>query len=183
MKQGVRDKERQEEPAMFQVSLNEEQRAELRRRTRESRVSPAVRDRLEMVRLSDAGWSVPRIAQHLGAHDQTVRRYVKAYLTEGFDGLAPRPHPGRPSRIRVADLEAVEQLLDETDRTWTAPQLVAWLEAERGVSLCRDHLGRLLRRRGFRWKRTKQSVAHKRKDPNLFQTAERELAALKKPGV
>jgi transposase len=83
----------------------------------------------------------------------------------------------------VADLEAVEHLLDETDRTWTAPQLVAWLETERGVRLCRDHLGRLLRRRGFRWKRTKQSVAHKRKEPNLVQTATQELAALKKPGA
>lgn len=168
---------------MFRVSLSEEQRAELQRRTHEPGVKPSVRDRLEMVRLADAGWSVPRIARHLGAHEQTVRRYVKTYLTEGFDGLAPRPHPGRPARIRLADLEAVEQLLEETDRTWTAPQLVAWLEAERGVSLCRDHLGRLLRRRGFRWKRTKQTVAHKRKDPTLVHTAERELAALKKPGV
>jgi transposase len=168
---------------MFQVLLSDEQRSELRRRTHEPGVSPAIRDRLEMVRLSAAGWSVPRIAVHLGAHEQTVRRYVKAFLVHGFDGLAPRPHPGRPPRIQVADLEAVEHLLDETDRTWTAPQLVAWLETERGVTLCRDHLGRLLRRRGFRWKRTKQSVAHKRQDPTLVQAAERDLAALKKPGA
>ncbi len=168
---------------MFRVFLSDDQRDELRRRTHEPGVRPSVRDRLEMIRLSDAGWSVPHIASHLGAHEQTVRRYVKTYLARGFDGLAPRPHPGRPPRIQVADLEAVERLLDETDRTWTAPQLVAWLEAERGVVLCRDHLGRLLRRRGFRWKRTKQSVAHKRTDPTLVQTAARELAALKKPGV
>jgi transposase len=167
---------------MFRVSLNENERAELRRRTHESGVRPAVRDRLEMVRLADAGWSVPQIAQHLGAHEQTVRRYVKTYLAEGFDGLAPRPHPGRPPRIQLADLEAVEQLLDETERTWTAPQLVAWLAAERQVPICRDHLGRLLRRRGFRYKRTKQAVAHKRTDPHLVQTAIDHLAALKKPG-
>ena len=168
---------------MFRVSLSENERAELRRRAHEPAVGPSVRDRLEMVRLCDAGWSVPHIAQHLGAHEQTVRRYVKTYLAQGFDALVPRPHPGRPPRVMVADLEAVERLLDESDRTWTAPQLVAWLEVERGVHVCRDHLGRLLRRRGFRWKRTKQSVAHKRKDPKLFQTAEQELAALKKPGA
>jgi transposase len=168
---------------MFRVVLSEGERVELRRRAHEPGVRPVVRDRLEMVQLSAAGWSVPHIAQHLGFHEQTVRRYVKTYLGQGFAGLAPRPHPGRPPRVRVADLEAVERLLDETDRTWTAPQLVAWLEAERGVQLSRDHLGRLLRRRGFRWKRTKQSVAHKRRDPKLFQTAERELAALKKPGA
>ena len=77
----------------------------------------------------------------------------------------------------------MKQLLDETDRTWTAPQLVAWLEAERGVLLCRDHLGRLLRRRGFCWKRTKPSVAHKRTDPQLLQQAHDALVALKKPGA
>ena len=65
---------------MFRVFLSESQRAELRRRTHEPGVRPSVRDRLEMVRLSDAGWSVPQIARHLGAHEQTVRRYVKAYL-------------------------------------------------------------------------------------------------------
>ncbi len=167
---------------MFRLSLNEDQQTELRRRTREPGIRASVRDRLEMIRLCDGGWSVPHIAQYLGAHQQTVRRYVKAYLAQGFDGLAPRPHPGRPPRVTIADLEAVEHLLDETERTWTSPQLVAWLEAERGVRLGRDHLGRLLRRRGFRWKRTKQSVAHKLKDPKLRQTAERELAALKKPG-
>ena len=168
---------------MFRVSLSEDEQAELRRRAHERGVRPSIRDRLEMVRLCDMGWSVPRIAQHLGAHEQTVRRYVKTYLTHGFDGLAPRPHSGRPPRVLVADLEAVEQLLDESDRTWTAPQLVAWLEVERNVRVCRDHLGRLLRRRGFRYKRTKQSVAHKQKDPKLRQTAEGELAALKKPGM
>ena len=167
---------------MFRVSLSDEQREELRRRTHAAGVSPTVRDRLEMVRLSSAGWSVPRIAQHLGVHEQTVRRYVKTYLAHGFAGLAPRPRPGRPSRIQVGDLEAVEQLLDQADRTWTAPQLVAWLEAERGVLLCRDHLGRLLRRRGFRWKRTKASVAHQRTDPQLLLQAQEELATLKKPG-
>jgi transposase len=167
---------------MFRVSLSEGQRAELRRRAHESGVRSTIRDRLEMVRLCDAGWSVPRIGQYLGAHEQTVRRYVKAYLAQGFAGLAPRPHSGRPPRVLVADLEAVERLLDETERTWTTPQLVAWLEVERGVRVGRDHLGRLLRRRGFRWKRTKQSVAHKLRDPKLRQTAARELAALKKSG-
>jgi hypothetical protein len=35
--------------------------------------------------------------RHLGAHEQTVRRYVKAFLAAGFDALPDRPRPGRPT--------------------------------------------------------------------------------------
>lgn len=96
--------------------------------------------------------------------------------------MAPRPQPGRPPRVTAADLAALEQQIATTDRTWTTPQLVAWLQTERQVAVCRDHLARLLRRRGFRWKRTKQSVAHKRRDAHRLETAQNELATLKKPG-
>ncbi len=33
-----------------------------------------------MVRLSDAGWRIPRIAIHLNQHEQTVRYWIKAFL-------------------------------------------------------------------------------------------------------
>jgi transposase len=168
---------------MFRIVLTDAQRAALRQRTRDPRLRPRGRDRLEMIRLNAAGWSVPRIAQHLGVHAQTVRRYVHAYLDRGWDGLTPRPQPGRPPRVTTADLAALEHQLAIADRSWTAPQLVAWLQAERQVSVCRDHLARLLRRRGFRWKRTQQSVAHKRCDPHHLRTAQNDLAALKKPGA
>jgi transposase len=168
---------------MFHVLLSALQREELRARTHRSGLRPEVRDRLEMLRLSDAGWSVPHIAQHLGLHEQTVRRYVKAFLAGGFDGLAPRPHPGRPPRVHTADLEALERRIDESDRTWTTPQLAQWLADERRVQVCPAHLSRLLHRRAFRWKRTKQSVKHKQGDPKLQRTALEELAALKKSGV
>lgn len=57
------------------------------------------RERLEMVRLSDAGWSVPKIARHLRFHEQRVRAWIKAYLGGGFDALDDRPHVGQSSAI------------------------------------------------------------------------------------
>lgn len=47
--------------------------------------------------------------------------------------------------MTVPDLEALEQRIDQSDRTWTTPQLVEWLAAERGVRVCSEPLGRLLR--------------------------------------
>src|SRR5438105_3557631 len=52
-----------------------------------------------MVRLSDAGWFVPKIAAHFGVHHQTVRYWIKAYLAGGFDALDDRPHTGQHSAI------------------------------------------------------------------------------------
>ena len=60
----------------YRVALTPEQRAELQRRARQRVLAPALRDRLEMIRLSDLGWSVPRIARALDRHEQTVRKYV-----------------------------------------------------------------------------------------------------------
>ena len=55
---------------------------------------PKVRDRIEMVFLSDAGWSAPRIAAHLGYCGQTVRDLLRAFLARGTDALYPvRPGP------------------------------------------------------------------------------------------
>ena len=77
---------------MYRVTLTDDQRSELRQRTRHAGLTPSTRDRLEMVRLSDTGWSVPRIAHYLGQHEQTVRAWIKAFLAAGF-----MPYPTNPA--------------------------------------------------------------------------------------
>src|SRR5262245_21512442 len=42
------------------------------------------RDRMEMIALSDAGWSAPRIAAHLGYCAHTVRGLLKDFLARGL---------------------------------------------------------------------------------------------------
>lgn len=164
----------------FRIELAPEQRAELHRGARERVVPPRLRDRLEMVRLSDLGWSVPKIAAGLGCHEQTVRKYVKAFLVGGFAALPDRPRPGRPPTLTVAHLEAVEQHLDAAaarGETWTAPRLAAWLAETHRVRIDPEYLAARLRQRKFRWKRTKRSVRHKA-DPDLQAHARADLEVL-----
>jgi transposase len=55
----------------------------------------ALAERREIIRLSDAGWSAPAIADHLGCGPRTVTRWRSAYRQAGEDGLAyrsRRPH-------------------------------------------------------------------------------------------
>ena len=48
-------------------------------------LSPAERDRVEMILLSDAGWSPPTIADHLNYHAKTVRLVLKRFHERGVE--------------------------------------------------------------------------------------------------
>src|SRR5579864_3702300 len=118
---------------MYRITLTDEQRHELRARTRQAGLAPSTRDRLEMVRLADAGWSVPRIARHLGADEHTVRTWIKAFLAGGFDALPNKPRGGKQSALTAPMLESVRAEVARGERTWTAAQLAEWIAERHGV--------------------------------------------------
>jgi len=158
---------------MYRVILTDEQRQELRRRTRQPGLAPSTRDRLEMIRLSDAGWSVPNIAGHLGQHEQTVRAWIKAFLDGGFGALPNKPRGGKQSALTAAMLDAVRAEVAKGERTWTATQLADWVAAQQGVRLSTDRLRVHLRRAKISWQRTSRTRKHKQ-DP--AEVAERQAA-------
>src|SRR5262249_15199151 len=107
---------------MIHTTLTETQRAELQALRRTDLPSVA-RDRLEMVLLSAAGWSPPRIGRHLGRHPHTVRAALKGFAARGtkaFYPNAPGPEPDHARRAKVTGQLA--DLLGQ-DRTWTSRQL------------------------------------------------------------
>lgn len=164
---------------VYRVRLTEEQRAALQRRTRAAHVKPRTRDRLEMVRLADAGWRIPQIARHLRVSPQRVRVWMKRFLEEGFDALADQPHRGRPPRWTPTVEAAVCQELAKGDRTWTVGQLAAWLAAEHGVRFSRNRLGVVLREAGLTCRRTQPDLGHQQ-DPAAVAVAAADLQTLEK---
>jgi transposase len=121
--------------------LTAAQRTELQQRTRAPGVLPRTRDRLEMVRLAAAGWSIPKTARYLQMSEVRVRHWIKQFLTGGFDALPDQPHPGQTSQLTPALLAAIRAELAKSDRTWTARQLAAWLAAHHDLHLSPDWLG------------------------------------------
>jgi transposase len=168
---------------MIHLSLSDDQRQELQRRLRQHGPSPVPALRLEIIRLAAEGWRIPAIARHLVCHEQTARKFVKAFRDRGFAGLEDLPRHGPQRRLRDSHLQALEDLLDHTEPTWTAPQLAVWLERDQGVRVHPDYLRRVLHQRRFAYKRTKRDVTHKRKDPYLHAAKAAELEVLKKPPV
>src|SRR5437588_2823956 len=107
---------------MIRTELDDATREQIQALRRKP-LPPRVRDRIEMVVLSDAGWSAPRIANHLGYCGQTVRDLLRAFLARGLAALYPfrsGPAPDLAHRGRVA--EELTRLLAE-ERTWTSRQL------------------------------------------------------------
>jgi len=135
-----------------------------------------------MVRLSDAGWSVPRIARHLGQHEQTVRTWIKAFLAGGFAALPNKPRGGKVSALTAPLLERVRAEVATGTRTWTAAQLAAWLADHHGVQLSADRLSIHLRRARISWQRTSRTLRHKQ-DPAEVAEREAVLTDLAKKGA
>ena len=167
---------------MYRVTLTDEQRLELNRRAHQTGISPSTRDRLEMIRLADAGWSIPRIAGHLHQHEQTVRYWVKAFLANGFDALTNQPRGGSVSKLTPALLEAVGQELDKAERTWNAQQLADWIAERFGVRVQAGQVRRKLGRAHLSYKRTSRSLRHKQ-NPSEVADKQEALATLEKKGT
>ncbi len=168
--------------AMYRIALSDKQRQELRARTRQKGLAPSTRDRLEMVRLCDAGWSVPRIARHLGQHEQTVRLWIKAFLAGGFDALPNKSRGGKQSALTAAMLQGVRAEVATGGRTWTAAQLTDWIAEHHGDRLSADRLRRHLRRAKISWQRTSRTPTHNQ-DPAEVAERGAALAAAEKGGT
>jgi transposase len=166
-------------PKLIRVTLSPDEEADLARR-RAGRLTPHVALRLEAVRLSHRGWTVPRIARHLAVHEYTVRKALTRFRAGRFAALADRPRPGRPPTVTPADLDALVAHLHTAaaqGEGWTLARLAGWLAQERRVVISAGRLGVLLQRRRVRWKRAKRTVGHKA-DPGLQAKAKADLAAL-----
>ena len=167
---------------MYRIRLSGEQRLELKRRARFRTTASRARDRLEMVRLSDYGLSVPQIARLVGMSEAQVRYWVKRFLGGGFDALPDAPHLGQKSALTPEILESVRAQLRQGGRTWTAQQIADWIAEEHGVQRSADRVGRMLRRAGVSYKRTHRRLTHKQK-PEEVAAKKAELAALEKRGI
>jgi transposase len=107
------------------------------------------RMRLECVRLAGQGRTVAEIASILEVHPVTVRGALHRFEAGGTAAMTDAARSGRPPKVNRADLEAVEELLDESAEvggpSWTLPGLAAWLAAESGVIVHSSRLSVLLR--------------------------------------
>jgi len=126
-----------------------------------------------MVVRSWDGEPVETIAQALGCSQQTVRRRLHRFDTQGIEGLGDRPRTGRPRRLTAEDdsklIALVRQappgkLVTQRDGTMVARDeegeaqwslnALARAAQEAGISVKRSQIRRICVREGVRWRRT-----------------------------
>src|SRR5262245_7580352 len=161
---------------MLRIALTDAQRTELHALRRPD-LPPVARERLEVVLLSAAGWSAPRIARHLGCHPHTSRAALRGLAARGVAAFYPdRPGP-EPDHARRATGTGKPAARLARDRTWTGRQLADALGPDIGIGhrQARRYLAAL--KAGYR--RTAQTVGHKQ-GPGKVERAEGVIAGLEK---
>jgi transposase len=126
-----------------------------------------------MVVRSWDGERVETIAEELGCSDQTVRRRLHRFDTEGIEGLGDRAKSGRPRRLTDEDDSRLIALVgqappgklvtqrdgtmvardEEGEAQWSLNALVRAAK-EAGIAIKRSQIRRICLREGVRWRRT-----------------------------
>jgi transposase len=134
--------------------------------------------RARIVALSWDGLAVPAIADRVGCHENTVRRWLHRFNAAGIDGLGNRPGCGRKRRITEAERSAIIALarsvppgrlardaageLSADDEggpaQWTLDTL-SQVAREAGIQVQRSQVRRILLAEKVRWRRTRSWAA------------------------
>lgn len=95
------------------------------------------------------------VAEFLGVHATSVRRWARSFELGGDWALAPAPVPGRPPKLTAAQEARVLQWVGCDARAfgfdsdwWTAPRLARVVEGRLGVRFHPRYLNDWLARRG-----------------------------------
>jgi transposase len=147
-----------------------------------------LRDRCQAVLMASRGRRRRAIAQDLGVHRTTVRRWLQQYHAQGLEGLQIRWAPGQPGHIPETLAPTIQGWVKGgpqgcgLDRAnWTYEELAAYLYQTTGIEVKRTAMRDFCQRHGMRPYRP--TYHYLRGDPQKQQEAREELAALKKsPG-
>ncbi len=165
-------------PPSRHIRLTEEQDAQLREIEQDPYLKPKVRLRAQVLRLSNRGSNMEKIASYTGRSPASIARDFDRWTERGLEGLADGAAPGNPPRITQEIKEYMDQRLSE-ERTWNATQLAEVLKEEFGLVVTPEAVRQHLRSMGYSWKRTRY-VPNKPPDPEAERQAREELEALKR---
>jgi transposase len=144
-----------------------------------------LRDRCQAVLMASRGRKRRAIAQDVGVHRTTVRRWLTQYHARGVAGLQIQWAPGQPGRIPETLAPTIQGWVQGgpqgcgLDRAnWTDEELAAYLYQTTGIEVKRTAMRDFCQRHGMRPYRP--TYHYLRGDPQKQQAAREELEALKK---
>lgn len=136
-------------PASLDIALTDEEDRTLSELRVATTVSQRTRDRAHMLRLNAQGWTVPAIAEIFKCHEHTVRATLSRWQNQGLGGLWEALGRGAKRKWQEADLQTVEQWIEQDARTYNSHQLAQKLAQHKQVKLSPRRLRYLLQKRAL----------------------------------
>lgn len=119
--------------------------------------------RLKAVELLSKGLGPAEISRQVHVDRRSVHRWLAAYRDRGVDGLAPRPIPGRPSKLSSYDRKRLTDMILEGARSfgyasdrWTCPRVADLICRHFNVTYHANHISRILHSLGFQPQKLKR---------------------------
>jgi transposase len=130
-----------------------------------------------MVMLSHQGYPPQQIASITGQSDETVRRWLHRFCSDGCPGLREAPRSGRPPKVTPAVEQLLRQWAQLSPRefgvqrpTWTTANLARLAERLLGVCVTPECIRQHLHRLDFVCRRPTWTVKHlARQQPGYAQ--------------
>jgi len=136
-------------PAALRIELNPEELRTLLELRQANTVPQRTRDRAHILILNDQGWSTVEIAKIFICCEHKVRSTLKRWQDNGLGGLWEAKGRGAKRRWQEADINYLEQCLEQDARTYNSKQLAQKLVTERNLKLSPRQLRRILKKRGI----------------------------------
>jgi len=158
----------------FVTPLTIEQIDELTQWVKCKDLNERTKKRFRSVLRSHAHYTKDELSEIEGVDRDTVSLWITQWETDGIEGLFDRPKQNRYPILDDTQQDILRQLLTECPHSST--EVSRLLEERTSKQLSPDSVKRWAKKWGFRWKRTRKSLAAKRK-PVLFKQAQEDLKA------
>ncbi|WP_041934274.1 helix-turn-helix domain-containing protein [Gloeothece verrucosa] len=134
-------------PAPLKIRLTPQEDEQLLALKSDTNVPKRTRDRAEAITLNFRGWNVNQISSYIKYSPNTIRKIFYRWITRGIEGLYDAPRTGRKPRWSEEDVNYIESSLEKEPRTYNSYQLVEKLKKERSVSLSRERIRKILKKK------------------------------------
>jgi transposase len=169
---------------MLRITLSADEQAALEQRFKTT-TDRGVRDRCQAVLMAYRGRQRQAIAEDLGVHRTTVKKWLAQYQARGVEGLKRRQAPGKPRRIpepltaTIVDWgKAGPQRCGLNRANWTYEELAVQVYRTTGITIRRTAMRDFCPRHQIRPYRP--TYRYLRGDPQRQAATKIELAELKK---
>lgn len=132
-----------------QFTLSRSQRDALWRRFKQTD-NRRIAERLHAILLLDDGQNAQSVCSILQIHPNTLKRWVKTFVTGGEEALTTLNYAGGDGNLTVAQQQELVTWLDAEVRS--TAEAVAWVEQQFGVSYTDSGMVKLLKRLDYRFK-------------------------------